>query len=108
MKLVDTREPEGFGDAVRNYERRDQTGSKHRKQVAQSRGSRNSSLNYISDVMVDQLSMNFGKKNYKNYNNNNRLKLPSDHQNDSNSVASILTKGGTLVNPVVSRTHNHQ
>jgi hypothetical protein len=68
MKIVDARDSDAFADAIKTIERRDNTGSKYRKQTGQSRGSRHSSLNYISDVMVDQLSMNFGKKNYKNYN----------------------------------------
>ena len=57
-------------------------------------GSRHSSLNNISSDNVDQLSMNFGKERAKQF-----LKINKKHLNDSNSVASILTKGGTVMNP---------
>ena len=51
-------------------------------------------MNYLSDNMVDQLSMNFGKKN--------RHKPDSNFQ-EVNSVSSVITKGGTVVNPFSSK-----
>jgi hypothetical protein len=44
--------------------------------------------------MVDQLSMNFGKNKTRN-----TKKSSEKNIHDSNSVVSILTKGGTVVNP---------
>lgn len=43
--------------------------------------------------MVDQLSMNFGKKY------GNRQKNAEANLQDTTSVVSVLTKGGTVVNP---------
>lgn len=65
----------------------------HTKQGGGHRGnSRNSSLNYMSDAMIDQLSMNFGKK----YGQPRNKKGGPPTYKDSNSVNSVITKGGTL------------
>lgn len=99
MKINDAKESDGFGIVVQNLDR-DRSrhdGSKFRKESGHGKGSRNSSLNYISDNMVDQLSMNFGKRGYKKL----KRQQPSENNlmHESNSVASILTKGGTVINP---------
>lgn len=53
--------------------------------------------------MIDQLSMNFGKENYKNYKMN-----PNPTIGDTNSVASVITKGGTVVaNPFAHASGHH-
>lgn len=81
MKIVDAKD-------IRN-----RSGSKYRHQHGVGGGSRHSSLNYMSDAMVDQLSMNFGKRYGQRHPHN------ENNMQDTNSVVSILTKGGTVVNP---------
>ena len=51
----------------------------------------------MSDPMVDQLSMNFGQVK-------KRVKQESNYQE---SVASVITKGGTVVNPFNLKKSTH-
>ena len=62
MKIYDARDSDYLKSTPKVIEVRQRSGSKHRRRHGVSGCSRNSSLNYISDAMVDQLSMNFGKR----------------------------------------------
>lgn len=59
----------------RNYDKKSNCRSKHKPKHGVSIGSKHSSLNYISDAKIDQLSMNFAIKQggFKQKNNENNM-----------------------------------